>query len=60
METLNDLYSTSVKRSGYNNKSNKKRKWREIEAILDQRSLSNELRQIDEFCQLGLSENELN
>lgn len=48
METHNNLYSTPVKKS----KCQKKRKWREIEAILDQRSLEHELKEIDEFFQL--------
>ncbi|WAJ71080.1 DUF3545 family protein [Catenovulum adriaticum] len=48
METHNDFYSTPAKKS----KCQKKRKWREIEAILDQRSLEHELKEIDEFFQL--------
>ncbi|MCU4674959.1 DUF3545 family protein [Catenovulum sp. 2E275] len=48
MDTYNDLFATPVKKA----KCNKKRKWREIEAILEERSLYNELREIDEFEQL--------
>lgn len=56
METHNDLYSNPAKKS----KCLKKRKWREIEAILDQRSLDHELKEIDEFMQLDEIENILN
>ncbi|GEM_PF-3317838 len=48
MEAYNELFATPVKKS----KCSKKRKWREIEAILEERSLYNELKEINAFEQL--------
>ncbi|MER2491452.1 DUF3545 family protein [Catenovulum sediminis] len=52
MEMTNEIFFPSTRHSNNESKSSKKRKWREIEAILDQRNLSRELDDIDEFGQL--------
>lgn len=52
MEATNELFAPTQRRSTNESKSSKKRKWREIEAILDQRTLSKELEDIDLLGQL--------
>ncbi|WP_077066600.1 DUF3545 family protein [Catenovulum maritimum] len=56
MELANSQFNLPQANSNNQNKVNKKRKWREIEAIMDQRNLDKELREIDEFYDLNFSE----
>ncbi|WP_017444698.1 DUF3545 family protein [Gayadomonas joobiniege] len=55
MEATNEMFAPAQRRNNPESKSSKKRKWREIEAILDQRNLNKELEDIDLFNQLDTS-----
>lgn len=50
---VDNYYSEHQASKSTSSKTNKKRKWREIEAILDQRNLYKELEEFDEFGQFA-------
>ena len=50
---VDNYYSEHQASKSTFSKTNKKRKWREIEAILDQRNLYKELEEFDEFGQFA-------
>lgn len=50
---VDNYYADDHAAKSSSSKSNKKRKWREIEAILDQRNLYKELEEFDELGQFS-------